>query len=471
MMSAIPLRKLGTALALSGLLGACSLIPAYERPAAPTPEAWPTGEAYPAGSAAAARDIGWEHFFLAPELQRLIGMALDNNRDLKAAALRVEAYRARYRIQRADRFPAVDVNAGGTRQRLPADLSSSGEAATTGQYSVGLGIAAYELDFFGRVRSLEAQALEAYLAEEASQRSVRLSLTAEVATAWLNWRSDRALLALTRGTLEAYEASLDLIRQRFAAGAASELELRQAQGAVNSARAEEAQFVRRVAQDANGLQVLIGSPLPEWAAADVPLDADLLAELPVGLPASVLQRRPDVLAAEHRLRSANASIGAARAAFFPAITLTAGAGTASGELSGLFDAGSGTWSFSPQIRLPIFSAGRLAASLDYAELQRDITIAEYEKSIQVAFREVSDGLAARGTFRAQLQAESDLVGTNRRYLELADQRYRVGVDSYLTVLDAQRALFAAQRQLIGSRLAQLSGEISLYKALGGGGWS
>lgn len=471
MMLSTSMKKLGSVLALSSALGACSMMPTYERPATPTPAAWPTGEAYAPGTAdAGATSLGWEAFFRAPELQALIRVALDNNRDLRAAALNVEAYRAQYRIQRADRLPWVNVDAGGTRQRLPADLSMNGAETTASQYSVGLGVAAYELDFFGRVRSLEQTALEAYLAQEASQRALRLSLTADVATAWLALRTDQAQLALVRDTLKAYESSLDLIQQRFDAGAASELEVRQARGAVDAARAQEAQFLRRVAQDANGLQLLLGAPVPQTALSEGMLGRDLLAELPVGLPADVLQRRPDILAAEHRLRSVNANIGAARAAFFPNISLTAAAGTASSDLTGLFDGGSGFWTFMPQIRLPIFNAGRLAASLDYAELQKDIAVADYEKAIQVAFREVSDGLAARQTFTSQLKAEQDLVDTTQRYLELADQRYRAGVESYLTVLDAQRTLLGARQQFLGSRLAQLSSEIGLYKALGGGDW-
>lgn len=471
MMLSTSMKRLGTVLALSGALGACSMMPTYERPAPPTPAAWPTGEAYATGTTGAgATSLDWEAFFRAPELQALIRVALDNNRDLRAAALNVEAYRAQYRIQRAERLPSVNVDAGGTRQRLPADLSTNGAETTASQYSVGLGVAAYELDFFGRVRSLEQTALEAYLAQEASQRALRLSLTADVATAWLALRTDQAQLALVRDTLKAYESSLDLIQQRFDAGAASELEVRQALGAVDAARAQEAQLLRRVAQDANGLQLLLGAPIPQTALPEGMPGRDLLAELPVGLPAEVLQRRPDILAAEHRLRSANANIGAARAAFFPNISLTAAAGTASSDLTGLFDGGSGFWTFMPQIRLPIFNAGRLAASLDYAELQKDIAVADYEKAIQVAFREVSDGLAARQTFTSQLKAEQDLVDTTRRYLELADQRYRAGVESYLTVLDAQRTLLGARQQFLGSRLAQLSSEIGLYKALGGGDW-
>ncbi len=475
-MSIRALKKLVVALALGSALGACSMMPAYERPAAPTPGAWPSGEAYGTGAAVAAasdpsaHSLGWEAFFRAPELQTLIRTALDNNRDLRAAALRVEAYRAQYRIQRADRLPSMSADGSATRQRLPADLSMGPDATTSGQYSVGLGIAAYELDFFGRIRSLEETALEAYLAQEASQRALRLALTAEVANAWLALRTDQAQLVLVRDTLRAYEASLGLIKLRFEAGAASELEVRQAQAAVDAARAQEALYVRRVAQDTNGLEVLLGAPAPQAGADPAAPLGDVLATFPVGLPAEVLQRRPDISAAEHRLRSANASIGAARAAFFPSITLTAGAGTASSELSGLFDGGSGFWSFMPQIRLPIFNAGRLAASLDYTELQKDIAVAEYEKAIQQAFREVADGLAARQTFTAQLKAEQDLVDTNRRYLELADQRYRAGVESYLTVLDAQRALLGARQQLLGSQLGQRSSEVALYKALGGGDW-
>ena len=264
---------------------------------------------------------------------------------------------------------------------------------------------------------------------------------------------------------------MDLVKRRMDAGIASELEYRQALSVLESARAEQSRFTRLVAQDANALQLLIGAPTPSDLAARVEV-ADLrLPDLPVGLPSSVIQRRPDILAAEHSLKSANANIGAARAAFFPNVTLTAGAGTSSGELEGLLEGGSGFWSFTPLIRVPIFNAGRLAASLDYSKIQKDIQVASYERAIQAAFREVSDGLAARNTFKSQVQSESDLVQTNKRYLELADQQYKAGVVNFLTVLDAQRALLKSQQILIASRLAELSSEITLYKALGGGGWT
>ncbi|MBV2131389.1 AdeC/AdeK/OprM family multidrug efflux complex outer membrane factor [Pseudomonas sp. MAP12] len=458
-------------LAVAVALGGCSLIPDYERPAAPVQADWPQGKAYPpagAGEVGAAA-LGWQAFFRDPALQRLIGVALDNNRDLRQAALNVEAYRALHRIQRAELFPTVDAGAGGTRQRLPDDLSPSGEAGIQSQYDVSLGIA-YELDLFGRLRSLERSALEQYLATAEAQRSVQIALVGDVATAYLTWRTDQAQLALTRSTLDSYTKSLRLIETSQEVGTASALDVRQARSLVQQARVQQALYTRQVAQDVNALQLLLGSAVPGDLPQDGGLDAALLAELPAGLPADLLQQRPDIRAAEHRLRAANADIGAARAAFFPSIRLTAAAGTASSELDGLFDGGSGIWSFVPRINVPIFTAGRLKANLDYAKVQKDINVAQYERSIQGAFREVADGLAARGTYGEQLQAQRDLVDNNREYYQLARQRYDEGVDNYLAVLDAQRELFAAQQQLHSDRLRQLSSEVALYKALGGG-WS
>lgn len=463
--------SLAAALVVAGLLSACSMIPEYQQPRAPVDTAWPQGEAYPTTRTNGAADVGWQKFFLDPELQQLIGLALENNRDLRVAALKVEAYRAQYQIQRADLFPSISLDGSGKRQRLPADLSSSGKTATSSQYSVGLGVSSYELDFFGRVRSLEQAALETYLSGEEAQRSAQLSLTASVANAWLTLRSDQAMLKLSRETIRAYVESLQLIRHRLKSGTASELDVQQARTAVDSAQSAQAKYLRLVAQDANNLQLLIGTSLPADLKAGEPIESSILADLPVGLPAEVVQRRPDIQEAEHRLKSANANIGAARAAFFPSITLTASAGSASSELSSLFDGGQGAWSFIPTINLPIFNSGRLAANLDYSRVQKDINVAEYEKTIQVAFREVSDGLAARKTYRSQLIAENYLVKDSQIYLALAVRRYQAGVDSYLTVLDAQRSLYSAQQQQTNSRLAQLAAEISLYKALGGGGWS
>ena len=456
----------------SVLLSGCTMIPEYLRPDAPVDAAYPQGEAYAnsakAQTTTAAAELGWREFFRDPALQQLVEVALSNNRDLRIAALNIDAYRAQYRIQRSELFPSISAAGSGTRQRLPGDLSQSGEATTSGQYSATLGTSAWEIDFFGRLRSLNQQTLEQYFASEEARRSTQISLVASVANAYLTLQADQALLQLTRDTLETYRKSYSLTERSFNVGVADALSLSQARTAVQSAEASLAQYMRLVAQDRNALSLLLGNGVPANLPAGEVLDADLLAEVPAGLPSDLLQRRPDVLQAEHALRSANASIGAARAAFFPNISLTANAGTASSQLSGLFDGGSGTWLFQPQINLPIFTAGRLKANLDYAEVQKDIQVAQYEKAIQTAFQEVADGLAARTTYEQQLQAQRALVATSEDYYGLAERRFRTGVDSYLTLLDAQRQLFSAKQQLIGDRLNQLVSEVNLYKALGGG---
>ncbi|MGC4008285.1 MAG: AdeC/AdeK/OprM family multidrug efflux complex outer membrane factor [Pseudomonas sp.] len=464
------MRKSLLSLAIAaGVLSGCSLIPDYERPEAPVAAAYPQGDAYAAAQpATAGADIGWREFFKDPQLQRLVEVSLENNRDLRVAALNIEAYRAQYRIQRADLFPAVDAGFDGSRQRLPADLSSTGSSMISSQYGVTLGVTSWEVDLFGRLRALRDQALEQYFATEEAQRSTQTSLVANVANAYLTLRADQAQLQLTRDTLGTYQKSYDLTKRSYDVGVASALDLRQAQTSVESARATLAQYTRLVAQDQNALVLLLGSGLP----ADLPqgrgLGDELLATVPAGLPSDLLQRRPDILQAEHQLKAANANIGAARAAFFPNISLTANAGTLSPDLGGLFDGGSGTWLFKPSISLPIFNAGSLRASLDLAKVQKDINVAQYEKAIQTAFSEVADGLAARGTFNEQLQAQRALVDASSEYYRLADKRYRTGVDNYLTLLDAQRSLFSAQQQLITDRLNQLTSEVNLYKALGGG---
>jgi len=455
-------------MAMTLALAGCSLIPDYQRPPAPVQADWPQGAAYGkagAGTGAAA-ELGWQEFFRDPTMRQLIDTALNNNRDLRQAALNVEAYRALHRIQRSELFPTVDAGGGASRQRLPSDLSPSGVAGIQSQYEATLGVS-YELDLFGRLRSLERAALEEYLATAEAQRGVQIALVGDVAIAYLTWRSDQAQLELARSTLDSYVKSLGLIESSREVGTASDLDVRQARSLVQQARVQQALYTRQVAQDANALQLLLGTAIPANLSGKTPSDQQL-AELPTGLPADLLLRRPDIRAAEHRLLAANADIGAARAAFFPSISLTAAAGTASSELDGLFDGGSGLWSFVPRINIPIFTAGRLRANLDYAEVLKDINVAEYEKSIQVAFREVADGLAARGTYGEQLQAQRDLVDNNRAYYQLARQRYDEGVDNYLAVLDAQRELFAAQQQLLTDRLRQLGSEVQLYKALGGG---
>lgn len=455
-------------LALVAALSGCSLIPEYQRPDAPVPADWPQGEAYSKASPAArAQALGWREFFRDPALQQLIEVALENNRDLRVAALNVDAYRALYRVQRADVLPAVSADGAGTRSRTPGDLSMSGEPAISSQYSATFGVS-WELDLFGRLRSLRDQALEEFFASEAAQRSTQISLIASVANAWLTLQADQALLQVTRDTLKTYEESLGLTQRSFDVGVASALELRQARSAVDSARVSIEQYTRLVAQDRNALTLLLGQSLPAGLPSGEGLERTQLATLPVGLPSDLLQQRPDILQAEYQLRAVNASIGAARAAFFPRISLTGAAGTASRELSGLFDGGSGYWSFSPSISVPIFNAGQLRANLDYAEISKNIQVAQYEKAIQTAFREVADGLAAQATYTRQVQAQRDLLATSEDYYNLAERRYRTGVDSYLTVLDAQRQLFSVQQQLISDRLAQMTSEVNLFKALGGG---
>ena len=464
------MKKSILSLSIALLLGGCSLIPHYQRPAAPVADAWPQGPAYGADAVGQAQAAlpEWRGFFRDPALQRLIVQALDNNRDLRVAALNVQAYQAQYRIQRAELFPQVNAAGSGTRQRLPADLTRTGKAATNGEYGATLGVSAWELDLFGRLRSLNEAALERYFATEQARRATQIGLVASVADAWLGLQADGELLALSEETLKTYEQSHALTQHSFDVGVASALELTQARSAVEGARVNVARYTRQVAQDRNALQLLLGSAVPADLPAARPLEQALLGELPVGLPSALLQRRPDILQAEHQLKAANADIGAARAAFFPSISLTARAGTTSAQLSGLFKGGSGTWLFQPSINLPIFTAGSLQGSLDYAKLQKQAEVALYEKAIQTAFSEVADGLAARDTYRQQLQAQGDLVTADAEYYRLAEQRYRTGVDSHLTLLDAQRQLYAARQQLIGDRLAQLSSEIALYKALGGG---
>ncbi|PTT64306.1 multidrug transporter, partial [Pseudomonas sp. HMWF007] len=321
---------------------------------------------------------------------------------------------------------------------------------------------------FGRVRSLSEQALQQYFATEEARRSTQISLVASVANAYLTWQADKELLKLTQDTLGAFEESYKLTSRSNEVGVASALDLAQSRTSVENARAQLARYTRQVAQDENSLTLLLGTGIPANLQGAKPLSDDLLSDVPAGLPSDLLQRRPDILQAEYNLKAANANIGAARAAFFPSISLTANAGSLSPDLSGLFKGGSGTWLFQPQINLPIFNAGSLRASLDYAKIQKDIGVANYEKSIQTAFQEVADGLAARQTYTEQLQAQRDFVAANQDYYRLAERRYRIGVDSNLTFLDAQRQLFSAQQSLITDRLAQLTSAVNLYKALGGG---
>ena len=462
-------------LAMLVFVGGCSMATPYSRPEAPVPAAWPTvpGESKAAVEGAddglSAVQIPWRAFFTDPRLQTLIQTALDNNSDLRLAALNVVQARAIYGIQRAALYPAIDATAGMDRHRVPADLSSSGESTTFSQYEANLGVLAWEIDFFGRIRSLKDQALESYLATAQAHRSVRILIISSVAAAYLNLAADQENLALARNTLDTQRASYDLIRRRYLGGLGTELDLSRAQTQVDAARGEVARYTQRVALDGNALQLLLGTR----SAVDRELFPEKLANLEsagapaVGIPSTVLLERPDVLAAEHRLRAAQANIGAARAALFPRISLTTTVGTASSQLSGLFEAGSGTWRFAPQLQVPIFDA-RLRAAVDAARAEREIVLVQYEKTIQTAFREVADALAIRATIDRRLSAQRDLVQAADKTFRLSTARYRKGIDNYLGVLDAQRFLYSSQQGLVALQLARLNNQVQLYAALGGG---
>jgi multidrug efflux system outer membrane protein len=456
------IKQLTCALLAAGVLTGCTLAPTYERPAAPVAANYPTEETGQSDSDAAA--IGWRNFFPDPRLRVLIGTALDNNRDLRIAALRIEEARAQYNIQSADLFPTVNATASGSRGRAFVN----GAAVTGASYQVGLGLTAFELDFFGRVRSLKDAALAQYLATGEAHLAARISLIAEVAKAYLAERAFDEQYELARQTLEGREVGYKLAKQRFDVGASSALDLRLNETLVQSARVSLATLARQRAQAANALTLLVGKPLTDLPAAQALSEQNIVADIPAGLPSDLLERRPDIRAAEQRLQAANANIGAARAAFFPRISLTAGVGTASTELSGLFDAGSRTWSFMPQLVLPLFDAGRNNANLSLTKVRKNIAVADYEKSIQVAFREVADALAARGTLNDQIEAQRAVQDAQAERLKLSQQRYESGVSSSLDVLDAQRELFTAQQALVQARLLRLTNAVDLYRALGGG---
>ena len=469
-------KPLFAALMVTTLLGGCTMIPEYLRPAAPVAAQWPAGAAYDTPPAAegtvvaSAVDTAWKDFFRSESLQKLIDAALENNRDLRVAMLNVEAARAAYRVQRADLLPSVNAGGSMSRQGIPENASSAGRDTVSSQYAANIATTAFELDVFGRIRSLNESALQQYLATEEARKAVQIALVAEVANAYLTLLADEKLLKLTEETLDAQQESFVLIQRSFDAGIGSQLDVSQARTSVETARTNLAQYTRRVAQDKNALALLLGAPGGAVDTKSDTLDDALIMEnLPAGLPSDVLLARPDVLQAEHTLQAANANIGAARAAFFPRISLTGSVGLASDSLSDLFKSGSSlAWAFAPQITVPIFEAGRNVANLDVAEAQQKIAVAQYEKTVQSAFREVADELAARGTYTDQLDAQSALVGAAQNAYDLSQLRYKQGVDSYLNVLDAQRSLYAAQQGEIQVQQQRLSNLVTLYKALGGG---
>lgn len=456
------------------LAGCVSMAPRYERPAAPVAGQWRDTAAAQAAQGATTTDrqvaeVDWQEFFQDQRLRQVIALALDNNRDLRIAMLNIARARAQYRIQRAELLPAITAGGQENSSRTPASLSPTGVPAVSRQFTADVGFSNYELDLFGRIRSLKNQALENYLATAETQRSTRLSLVAEVAADWLTLAADRQLLELAQETLNSQLESLKRVEARHQQGIASGLDLAQVQTSVESARADAASFAARVEQDRHALELVVGTPVADdllpQAASDNPV---ALAQIPTNLESSVLLLRPDVLSAEHALRAANANIGAARAAFFPTISLTGSVGRGSDELSNLFDGVNRTWAFVPSISVPIFNAGRLRASLGVSKADRDIAVAQYEKAIQTAFGEVADALSVRATLDERLNAQQALVDAATRSYTLAEARYRNGVDSYLSTLDAQRSLYSAQQSLINLQLTERSNRVTLYKVLGGG---
>ena len=451
--------------ALAGLIAVagCSMIPSYERPPAPVPETYPldTNPAVAPASPPAA-EIEWQRFFADPRLKRLIDLSLANNRDLRVAVLNIEQARALYDVRRADQWPSVGI--GGTAARAATNQGTIGPL-----YTVGAAVTGYELDLFGRVRSLSEAALNQYLATEEARKAVQISLIASVATTYLTLIADDEQLAVTRQTLTTREESTRLTKLRFDNGASSELDFRQSESLLEGARAALALATRQRSVDENALQLLVGQPLPVDLPPPLPLDeGQLTIDVPAGLPSELLIRRPDIRAAEQRLIAANANIGAARAAFFPRISLTANFGTASTELSGLFNSGSWAFTGTAQLLQPIFDAGRNRANLELAEADRAVAVANYEKAIQGAFREVADALAGRATFGEQVRALAAQTNALAITYRLADLRYRAGASAYLEALEAQRQLFISQQALVQSRALQLQNAVTLYRVLGGG---
>lgn len=460
------------------LVGCASMAPDFQAPALPVPAAYPvaypvtspadapTGPAATPGQRAAALD--WREHFADPRLQQLIAEALQNNRDLRLAALRVQEARAAYGIQRAERFPVIGASGDVSRARVPASLSTTGRAVVGSQYQVALGVNAWEIDFWGRVQSLQDAALQSYLASDAARRALTLSLVAQVADGYLLLRELDERLALARRSIASRTESLRIFTRRFEVGSTSRLDLAQVQTLSTQARALGAQLEQQRAVQAHALAQLVGGPV-DLAPATTPLDdGAVLQPLDAGLPSALLADRPDILAAEHRLRAANANIGAARAAFFPRIALTTSAGVANAQLDALFEGASRAWTFAPSISLPLFDGGARRNSLDLAEVRRDLAVADYEKTVQAAFRDVADALAARQWLAEQVRIGSEGLAAQAERARLATLRYDHGAAAFLEVLDAQRDLLAAEQSLVTTRRALLSARIGLYAALGGG---
>jgi multidrug efflux system outer membrane protein len=452
------------------LLAGCNLAPVYERPEPAIPQGWPAGDAYLRATEAALPRISYRDIFRDPALQAIIERAIANNQDLRIALANVAAARGQLRVQRAQLLPQIDGTAGATVGERSAAQSTTG--GTGGgkytSYDLNVGLTAFEIDLFGRVRSLSDAALQDYLATEAAVRAVRLTLIAEVANAYLTLATDRSLLAIAAETAKTATRSVDLTRARLAGGIAPRTDLRQAETVLAQARSDVANLTTIVAQDRNSLELLVGAPVSDAdLAASIESIDGMLGEVPPGLDSAILLRRPDVVQAEYQLRAANAMIGAARAAFFPRISLTAVAGLSSNALSSLFTSDAFAWSVQPSALLPIFDAGANSGNLETTKAQRDAAVAQYQKTIQTAFREVSDALARRGTIGDQYQAQEQLVAAALDSYTLADARYREGIDPFLSSLVAQLTLYNARRSLVSARLVRASNLVELYRALGG----
>lgn len=453
------LRAIAAATMTTVLGGCVSMAPHYQRPEAPVPAQF--GNAATAEAEPALAVPAWREVFLEPCLQQVIALALQNNRDLRVAVLNVERARGQYRVQRADRVPGVAVT--GQMQRQGTD------AGVTEQFTAGVGVAEFELDLFGRVRNLSEAALQQYFAVAANRRNAQLSLVAETATAWLTYGADAQQLKIAEATLRTYEDSLRLAEARHERGGSSALELTQTRTLVETARTDAARLRGQLAQDRNALALLAGGQLdPALLPDSIEPQLLALAPPPAGLPSDVLLQRPDIMAAEHQLLAANANIGAARAAFFPSISLTGSIGSGSSELSSLFDSGTRVWSFLPKITLPIFQGGKLRANLAVANADRDIALAQYEKSIQVGFRETADALALNVSLDEQVSSQQRLVEAAEQANRLSQARYDAGLDSFVTLLDARRTAYNAQQTQLQAQLAQQANRITLYKVLGGG---
>jgi multidrug efflux system outer membrane protein len=457
-------------LAFGILLCGCTMIPQYRQPTAPVATQFPAAAATNESHVA---DMAWKDFIADERLRKITGLALTNNRDLRVAVLNVAQSRAQYRISRASLYPEIDATGNYTRaQTSTAGLGPIGGGSSTftySQWSASIGTSAYEVDLFGRMRSLNREALEKYFATAEAQRAATITLVAEVATQYFALRQAEEQVKLAQQTLRVVLESYQLNKATFDAGAINELDLRTAEGQVETARLNLVDYERQRAQAENMLVLLVGTSLP----SDLPQPSafganNLLAEVSPGLPSELTLRRADILEAEHTLKAANADVGAARAAFFPRITLTTSVGTTSSQLSQLFGAGTGVWSFAPQVTLPIFTGGRLRGDLDASKISKSIEMVQYEKAIQTAFREVADALVATGSYAKEIETEASLAQTQQRRYELANARYRLGEDSYLNVLSAQQDLYSAQQGMLQARYNQLAGKIALYKALGGG---